>query len=174
LPQILALPVQYTIRKFLPEEADAYKAIRLEALQTAPGNFGNSYAKELAFDDAVWLERLNNPNSACFGLFADEELIGLTGIFHDPNQPGEAYMTQSFIRAEHRGKRLSRMFYETRIAWAIEKGLTCLLIGHRKSNIASYAANQAFGFKYSHSESRIWPDGVEEEMCYYKLLLEKQ
>lgn len=162
----------YTIRKFEPEDLEAYKWIRLEALKTEPGNFGNSHTKESSFEECVWLDRLSNPDSACFGLYSKDKLIGLTGIFHDPQKPGEAYLTQSYIRKEHRGKGLSRMLYEARIQWAKEKGLNNLLVGHRKSNSASHAANQAFGFIYSHSELRTWPDGSKEEMQYFRLKLE--
>jgi len=160
--------VEYYIRPLSASDLTAYKCIRLEALQTEPGMFGNSYATEAAMIEQQWLDRLTNPARCCFGLYHNKVLIGITAIVV---QDGIGYMTQSYIRKEHRGKRLSRLFYEIRIDWARNHGLSRLEIGHRKSNIISKAANQRYGFRYSKTESRTWPDGVTEDMVYYKLEL---
>jgi RimJ/RimL family protein N-acetyltransferase len=161
--------MEYTIRQFLPHEAQLYKSIRLEALKLDPGMFGNSHATEAAYEDKVWQDRLNSTTTACFGLFRNDELIGLTSIVRNAEKPEEAYMTQSYIRKAYRGKGLSRLLYEARISWAREHGIRHLTIGHRASNLASQAANQRFGFSYSHRLSRLWPDGAEEDMVYYSL-----
>ena len=157
----------YSIRRFLPEEAASYKSIRLEALATEPGMFGNSHALESGYSDAVWQERLSSAERAVFGLFAGPVLIGLTSIVRDAQNPEEAYMTQSYIRQEHRGLGLSRLLYAARFDWATEKGIRRLTIGHRETNVASQAANQHFGFLPTHRETRTWPDGVTEDMVYY-------
>jgi RimJ/RimL family protein N-acetyltransferase len=162
----------YTISQFIPEEVQAYKTMRLEALRLEPGMFGNSHAIEAAFADDQWLARVSNPDGACFGLYCGDELIGITGIvISDKERPEEAYMTQSYIRNAHRGKGLSRMLYEARLAWARKQKLKRLVIGHRIGNTASYAANQHYGFRFTHKESRMWPDGKTEDMMYYELSL---
>lgn len=160
----------YTIRPFLAHEADAYKAIRLEALRTEPGMFGNAYAVEAAYPDEHWHDRVSKPTAAVFGLYHGEELVGLTGIIVDPQKaPDEAYLTQSYIRAPHRQQGLSRMFYDARIAWARERGVKRLIIGHRDTNLASKASILRYGFRYTHSEERLWPDGERAPMLYYVL-----
>jgi GNAT superfamily N-acetyltransferase len=113
-----------------------------------------------------WLARLTNPESCCFGLYDHDELIGITGIVIED---GKGYLTQSYIREQHRRRRLSRLLYKTRIDWAKEHGLKRLLAGHRVSNVISKAANQHFGFQFSHTQSRNWPDGGTEDMVYYVL-----
>ncbi len=160
----------FSIRQFHAEDVEIYKAMRLEALQLEAGKFGNSYAFEAAFPDEQWRTRVNNPLGACFGLYYGDELIGITGIvIVDPEKPQEAYMTQSYIRAPFRGKGLSGMLYSARFGWARNHNITTLHIGHRRSNILSKAANQRYGFEYTHAEMRTWPDGAEEEMLYYTL-----
>jgi RimJ/RimL family protein N-acetyltransferase len=131
--------------------------------------FGNSHATEAAYEDNVWEDRLASSTTACFGLFRHDELIGLTGIVCNPENPAEAYMTQSYIRKEFRGLGLSRLLYEARLAWAGQHGIRRLTVGHRESNLASRAANQHYGFRYSHRLSRLWPDGATEDMIYYSL-----
>jgi GNAT superfamily N-acetyltransferase len=167
-----SLPIQYTIRQFTTDETEQYKAMRLEALQLAKGMFGNSHEYEAAFTPEQWLARVNNPSGACFGLYYGDELIGITGIVvTDTGKPEEAYMTQSYIRAAFRGKGLSKILYEARFNWARNHGIKTLKIGHRRSNLSSKAANQRYGFQYTHAEERTWPDGVSEEMLYYELKL---
>jgi GNAT superfamily N-acetyltransferase len=161
--------MEYTIRQFLPHEGEMYKSIRLEALQLSHGMFGNSHATEAAYNDSLWQDRLKSPTTACFGLFGNDELIGLTSIVCNAERPDEAYMTQSYIREEHRGLGLSKLLYEARIAWARAHGVKLLTIGHRESNLASKAAVQRFGFRHSHRETRQWPDGATEDMIYYSL-----
>jgi GNAT superfamily N-acetyltransferase len=163
---------QYTICQFSSEDVAQYRSIRLEALQLESGMFCNSYAYEAAFSQEQWLARLSNPNGACFGLYYGNELVGITSIVvSNEEKPDEASMTQSYIRKEHRGRGLSKILYETRLEWAKAHQIKCLKIGHRASNLASRAANQHYGFTYTHSESNTWPDGKTEEMFYYELVL---
>ncbi|PQJ11265.1 hypothetical protein CJD36_005525 [Flavipsychrobacter stenotrophus] len=162
----------YAIRPFIATDVWAYKAMRLEALLYDPGMFGNSHALETTFTDQQWMDRVSNPLSCCFGLYYNDELIGITSIIvTDKNKPVDAYMTQSYIRKPYRGNGLSRMLYDARIAWAAAHNIKRLLIGHRAGNIISKAANQHYGFVYSYSEPRTWPDGTTEDMLYYQLLL---
>jgi GNAT superfamily N-acetyltransferase len=164
--------MQYTIHKFHPEESMAYRTIRLEALKSEPGFFGNSYGTEAEYPLEFWRDYIESPLRGIFGLYGGEELVGLTSIFCTSEKPGEGYLTQSYIRKPHRGKGLSAMLYNARIAWALEAGLKCLIVGHRASNFISKAANQRYGFCYSHREPRHWPDGSEDDMLYYKLMLD--
>jgi hypothetical protein len=48
-----------------------------------------------------------------------------------------------------------------------------LSVSHRESNIASKAANQHFGFRYSHREACNCLDGTTEDVLYYVLDLPK-
>jgi len=45
---------------------DEIKAFRLLSLQTSPESFGSNYARESAFPDEVWYERLSNPKAITF------------------------------------------------------------------------------------------------------------
>lgn len=159
----------YYIRQFTIADKEIYKQIRLESLQREPAVFGSSYKREVAFEETEWENRLNNPNSGSFGLYYGDILIGTTGILIP--QPGTALLIASYIRKEHRGKGLSRLLYQTRIDWARNQGIKSIVVSHRKSNLLSRAANQHFGFRYTHEEMTTWPDGQEEENVYYCLEL---
>lgn len=45
---------------------DQVKAFRLLSLQTSPQFFGSTYAREIAFTDDIWYERLSNPKAITF------------------------------------------------------------------------------------------------------------
>jgi RimJ/RimL family protein N-acetyltransferase len=157
----------YHIRQFSIDDRDLYKAMRLEALLLEPSVFSSNYKREAAFTDEEWENRLTNPGSASFGLYYGDEMIGTTGIVI--LQPGEGILIASYIRKEHRGKGLSAMLYQVRLDWAKAKKLQHVIVSHRKNNIASRAANQHFGFRYTHEETMTWPDGIDEANVYYRL-----
>ena len=133
--------------------------------------FASNLAKEEAYPDTRWVESLAKEEMAFFGLYLGEEIVGLTGIILNSHVPGEAVMIASYIREEHRGKGLSDLLDRVRIDWARDKGLTHLTVGHRASNEASRRANQRFGFQYTFTESREWPDGEVEDNLNYRLEL---
>lgn len=87
----------YNIKPLMVSDLEAYKNIRLEALQTEPGMFGNSYSLEAAMTEEQWLDRLTNPGRCCFGLYHNGLLIGITAIVV---QEGIGHMTQSYERAD--------------------------------------------------------------------------
>jgi RimJ/RimL family protein N-acetyltransferase len=162
----------YTIRRLFHEDVEIYKAMRLEALQLEAGVFGSSYSRENVFTNEQWLSRLTGQNTAFFGLFYQQELIGITGIVIDWDDKELAHMVQSYIRKAHRGRGLSRLYYDARLQWARNyPGLKIVRTGHRESNITSKAANQHYDFKFAYRESTDWPDGTTEDVLYYDLKL---
>lgn len=158
----------YSIRQLLEGEANLYKSMRLEAIQTEPAMFRCTTPAEVELTDAQWLERIKDPR-AVFGLFANDELVGMTSILLLNEEQG--YMGQSYVRKEHRGKGLSVLFYKIRMAWALNRKLKYLSVSHRESNLISKAANQRFGFRYTHREPCNWLDGTTEDVLYYLLVL---
>lgn len=160
----------YNIRQLLEKEAALYKSIRLEAIQTEPAMFRCTTPAEADLTDAQWSERIKDPR-AVFGLFANNELVGMTSILLLNEHEG--YMGQSYVRKEHRGKGLASLFYKIRMAWASARQLNQLSVSHRESNLISKAANQRFGFQYSHRESCNWLDGTTEDVLYYVMDLQK-
>ena len=161
----------YTVRQFHSSDWQHYKAIRLEALQVEPGVYCSSYADESERTESQWQERLSRSDCAYFGLYNNDELVGMAGVMPEGTD-GEYELIAAYIKKPHRGKGLSKLLYKARIEWAKSNGVKSLIISHRKSNTASMAANQRFGFKYTYTEEdRLWHDGKREDNLYYKLEL---
>ncbi len=159
------------IRQLVPTDWQGFKAIRLQALQLERAVYCASYEDMKDMPDDFWQERLVDNNFGYFGLYYDNELIGLSGVVRDPAKKHEAEFIASYIRKEHRGNGHSKLFYEARIDWAKANGITHIIISHRESNLASKKANQHFGFQFTHSVPRLWHDGKWEENVYYELFL---
>ncbi|OOG19276.1 hypothetical protein BWD42_04870 [Sphingobacterium sp. CZ-UAM] len=81
----------------------------------------------------------------------------------------EAYLGQSYIQPLYRRLGLSTLLYRIRMEAAKTLKLKKLTVSHRKSNLASKAANQRVGFTYTHQETMNWLDGTTEDVLYYSL-----
>ena len=164
------------IRQLFEEDWEFVRSIRLHALKQAADVFLSNYDKESAYDAETWKNRLRSDEGATFGLFDNDKIVGLTGIFTwKGDETGKtAILAMSFIDAAYRGKGYSKLFYEARIAWAKQKAsFDKIRVSHREGNEASRRANQAFGFEYKSKEIVDWPDGSKDFEHIYEMDLRK-
>jgi len=159
----------YTLRRLLPSQWEEYKSIRLEALKTNPEMFGSNYAKEVTYRENDWIALLENDSRAMFALYDAQLLIGLTGVTLKKDDATTAILFASFVKPPHRGKGLSKLFFQARIDWARQKKCRLITVSHRAGNTHSKAAIERFGFKYSHAEEVNWPDGGRADELVYLL-----
>lgn len=160
---------KYSLNRLSQKQWADYKSIRLEALLAEPDKFGSSYDSEVAKSDQDWQKLLMNNHRAIFGLYFFDKLIGLTGVALYNGNPNKAIFFSSYIKKEHRGNKLAMSFYQKRIAWARDMQCSCIIVSHREGNDASKAANQRFGFSFTHLETTVWPDGKLDNEVFYKL-----
>lgn len=152
------------IRQLQEQDWQTFKSMRLKALQKHADVFASPYEKEFAEPDSWWQETLDGKGKAVFGIFDGESMVGFTGIFTARIDPAgqTAVLAMSYIEPQYRGQRLSKLFYQARIDWAvIQPQLKKLIVSHREGNESSRRANQAFGFVLDNKEHKLWPDGTE-------------
>jgi len=65
-----------SIRRYVEQ----YKAFRLLALKTDPDSFGSNYAREIAFTDETWYNRLANPQVNTFLAFQEDQVVCTVSI----------------------------------------------------------------------------------------------
>jgi len=160
------------IRPLLPFEWKMFRDFRLHALKCSPGMFESTYAQAAARSEDDWRALLSPERQQIFGLFDDQKLVGITGVFTSKEDPETAQLVMSFILPEYRGQKLSGLFYRARLDWARRrKTFRRVIVGVRESNAASAAAMRAAGFQPTHREPRIWPDGAAEDEIWYELAL---
>lgn len=164
-----------TLHRLEVDDWERFRAVRLEALRSDPGVFSARLADALARSDEGWQDFLRNPNTAVFGVFDGEQMIGITGISIDREDPtGEtAMLWGSWLRPDYRGRGISKAMYEARLGWAKAHPICKkVVVSHRESNIASRNANQKNGFRFvGKSDPQTWPDGGVEPILDYELQL---
>lgn len=159
------------LRRLEPADWKALRAVRLRALADAPGNFFRSLAEDEAQPEEHWRTMLANPTSALWGAFDGEAIVGLTGAFRDRDDSSgqTAAFGMTWLDPAYRGRGVSRLFYEVRIAWARAQGFARIEVGHRASNAASAAAMRRAGFVRIAARPHLWPDGAWEDDVVYEL-----
>lgn len=157
------------VRRLLPDDHVLYQGVRLRALATDPEVFSSNLSRESALPEKHWRLRLQDEKVGIFGVFDGDEIVGMTGIAIDNDDPMCAFLWGSWLEPEVRGRGLSREMYRARIDWARVKGLARVVVSHRRSNLPSMRANQQFGFRTTHRVQRSWPDGTVEDELHYQL-----
>ena len=161
----------FSTQRLNSSDLASLKSIRLEALEREPNVFGSTFESESQMTDGEWLDMLNNNSCAYFALKVGADTVGLTGIHTIKENPTQAKLFGSYIRAEYRLMGGSESLYKVRLEWAKENGLAEIIVSHRASNISSKRANQKHGFVYTHCEPHTWNDGQTEDNVFYKLKL---
>lgn len=161
-----------TIRALERFEWEAFRDFRLSSLKASPGVFSFSYDQATAQSPEDWQAAVKGEDHQVFGLFDDERLVGITGAFTYEGDPTgrTAMLVMSFILPSHRGRGLSRMFYEARLDWIrAQPQFRRVVVSHRKFNELSRRANQRHGFEQTKSVPHTWPDGETEDEVFYEL-----
>lgn len=162
------------VRALSPDEWQRFRDFRIAALRAEPGVFAASAADAEKRTEAEWRTTIEGAGNQVFGLFDGEALVGITAVFTLRDDPTgkTALLAMSFIAPAYRGRGLSALFYEARLAWArAHGGFERVIVSHRATNEASRRANQRFGFVRIGVEPRTWPDGAVEDDITYELKL---
>lgn len=159
----------YTLYALEQKDWKILRALRLEALEKHPDVFGGNLFEAQLLDEATWKNRANSRDSIYFVLNNGDECVGLTSVFKLTNERA-ALLASSYIRAPHRGKRLSDMFYAARIAWAQDHpDIDKITVNCRESNTPSKKAIIRNGFVQYNAVPKKWPDGTVENHLQFAL-----
>ena len=139
------------IRRLTPEDAAAYRELRLRGLQEHPDAFTSSYAED-SEAPLVTTERRLAPDSPdwVFGAFVANELAGVVGMFREPRAKNrhKAAVFGMYVAPEHGrrgvGAALLRRVIETAQA---QPGIEQLVLTVTETNAAARALYEKFGFR---------------------------
>ena len=134
-----------TIRLAGPDDVDAFRRIRLEALRAEPAAFSSTVAKWEALPDEEWRRRLTNP---VFIAFRDDEPVGIMGLMREQSSQMEhrATITMVYLRAGLRGSGLASALLEALTQHARELGIRLLELGVNAENPAAVGFYRRQGF----------------------------
>ena len=151
-----------TVRRLVVADAEALRALRLEALEAAPAAFNSSYEEEAGrpFD---WFERVaSGPDrNAMFGAFHDGALVGMAGFVaaERVKERHKGTLVGVYVQPSFRRLRLARRLVEAVIAHAAQH--VCLLnatVG--AANEPARALYRELGFvTYGTEPQALYADG---------------
>ena len=103
------MSVDVTIRRLGPDDANSFRAIRLEALRANPEAFGSTFELEDEQNLEWFAGRLEN--SHVLGAFRDGELVGTVGfaIQQGPKNAHKGRLWGMYVRSSSRGLGVGRL-----------------------------------------------------------------
>ncbi len=126
-----AQPQPFTVRRLLAEDAEAFRAFRLDGLSRHPEAFGADFDEEAEIDISEWRRRLSD--NAVFGAFRDDRLLATAAFYRESRvkMRHKAVLWGVYVAETARGQGLGRAVVEAAIAEArqlVAQLLTCVSV----------------------------------------------
>lgn len=137
------------IRALGPEDAEAYRALMLEAYDTYPQAFTSSVAERAAMPLSWWQKRLDNPLDRLLGGFDGERLAGIVGLAFEPREKARHKVTLfgMYVTTQSQQQGLGRRLVEAALAEARRHPrLKVIQLTVTAGNIAAFTLYQRCGF----------------------------
>ena len=142
------------IRELVPEDAAAFRELRLLGLQLHPEAFGSSYEEESQQDVSVvrdmLAERRVLPNNITLGAFMDGQLAGVTSLNHRGRKKTghQAQVWGVMVHPQWRGRAIAQALMREIVQFArnipqVEQVQLSVATG----NAAAIRLYQSFGFQ---------------------------
>jgi ribosomal protein S18 acetylase RimI-like enzyme len=155
--------VSYTVRRLVPDDVDAFRAIRLEGLEAAPSAFGGSLAEEAGLSHDEWRARLGR--SFTFGVFGGDELGGVAGFYIEGGAKTKhrGHLFGVYARPAFRGTGATRQLLAAVIGEA-GKHVQFLYLQVTQTNLPAVRLYERMGFvTYGKDPGGVIVDGVLHE-----------
>ncbi|WP_322904206.1 GNAT family N-acetyltransferase [Paenibacillus campi] len=112
------------IHRLDASHAEAYRQLRLEALEQYPEAFASSYEEELAWPIERFNDRLSTDDKFTIGAWLDQQLIGAVTLSPERRTKlkHRANIVAMYVRPEHRGSGTGRQLMQHAIGLARELG----------------------------------------------------
>ncbi|WP_252952107.1 GNAT family N-acetyltransferase [Siccirubricoccus soli] len=141
--------MEQEIRVLEPGDAEAFRALRIEALRCHPEAFGASAADAEALDAAAFARMMpRQPPDAIFGGLLGGELAGMVGFFlhRPPKVRHKGAIWGVYVRQAARGRGLALRLMQAAIARAREAGVQRLLLTVGHANAPARRLYDRLGF----------------------------
>jgi ribosomal protein S18 acetylase RimI-like enzyme len=167
-----------TIRILTHKDAQAYKELRLQALQKNPESFLatfevenkkpiNSFSSELIYAASY-------PIFGYYGVFIDEKLVGYAHLSDSylPKQKHIAYLYNLYINPDYRNKGLAIKLFNHLLEEIKQTKIERIFLSCNKKNVPAQKLYKKLGFvKYGLKEKSVkWQDEYDDEVEMVKVV----
>jgi ribosomal protein S18 acetylase RimI-like enzyme len=137
------------IRPLGAHDAEAYRALMLEAYGAYPQAFTSSVAERARMPMSWWEKRLDNPLDRVLGAFAADTLAGIVGLAFEPREKARHKVTLfgMFVTEAYQRRGLGRQLVEAALSAARHQpGVKLIQLTVTAGNDAAFALYQRCGF----------------------------
>jgi ribosomal protein S18 acetylase RimI-like enzyme len=157
------------IERVCPANASTFIAVRLRCLLDSPTSFSSTYARESAFTDAEWSQRIANwDGERGVGYLAAEDGVpcGLAGALLDAEDPAKAQLVSMWVAPGHRRTGVGNALVDAVQAWAQARGIRTLRLMVTSPNRSAIAFYTQLGFSMT---GRTAPYPNDEAIFEYEM-----
>ena len=130
------------VRRIRPDEWRELRALRLEALRTAPEAFVARYEDVVAYPDREWQERARRPT---FVAVAGDRFVGMATALRE-NDARKALLFGMFVHPDARRTGVGRRLVAAVADWARAEGCSRVELGVAEGNDAAARLYESCGF----------------------------
>jgi GNAT superfamily N-acetyltransferase len=112
---------EIVVREALPDDWEAWRDLRLRALQNSPGAFGSTFEREAAFTEAEWRGRLSGQSGTSMLAWADGTPVGIGGGYLA--EEGWLQIVAMWTEPGLRGRGVGPAVLASLVLWAAARGL---------------------------------------------------
>jgi ribosomal protein S18 acetylase RimI-like enzyme len=144
-----------------------YRDVRLAMLLDTPRAFGSTYAREAAFSESIWLDRVRGEARTWLAGRGNLPLGSVTVVRFEEQAPDEARLVAMWVAGHARGCGVGQALVETVLADARERGLRMVTLDVADENAAARRLYERMGFRPTGRTSTLAhnPDVPEIEMA---------
>jgi len=146
--------MNFRVRQLTSDDVEAFRTIRLEALQDSPEAFGGDYAHESQQPIESFLRQITH--SAIFGAFAASTLKGVVGLFWDSAEKRRhlGHLYTVYVSPDARGTGMGLPIIEAALTYAQSRGLLQVMLGVAVPNTPAIKLYRRAGFEIYGTEPR--------------------
>ena len=133
------------IRRGVPEDWAASKALRLRALADSPAAFSSTLEHELAYDDDVWATRLERA-ATFFAVDSGDDFVGTVTGIADRHEPVGREVVAMWVAPEWRGRGVGGALLDAVVEWARAEGAASIALWVADGNDPARRLYERCGF----------------------------
>ena len=159
-----------TVRAAGPQDWQALRALRLEALADTPIGFLEQLADAQQHDESSWRARAQRwtaaPHSGLLFAERDGAAVGMLGLTTDPSwvPEGAVFVLAVYLQPGARGAGVLGQLVAHADGWARARGAGRLLLEVHEDNARALRAYERVGFTDTGQRSPYDPDPVRQEL----------